>query len=191
MPREGRRLAETVRMLTADRERLLARVATLEAERRRHHRLDRPCREDRAGTTPPSPAPGPSAAAATVEAAPAVPPPEDVTSSINPPLGQCLCRRSRPPPQANRIRPRSRQRHHGRGLAHRLDRSASPPRHAARRPASGGADARTARPGGAEFRLIAGPLPNAAAAARLCATMTAAGAICAPAVFDGQRLAVR
>ena len=47
------------------------------------------------------------------------------------------------------------------------------------------------RPGATEFRLIAGPIPNATAAARLCATMTAAGAICAPAVFDGQRLAGR
>jgi hypothetical protein len=44
---------------------------------------------------------------------------------------------------------------------------------------------------GVELRLIAGPVPNAAAAARLCVAMTAAGAICAPAVFDGQRLAGR
>ena len=47
------------------------------------------------------------------------------------------------------------------------------------------------RPGGMELRLIAGPVPNAATAARLCISMTAAGAICAPAVFEGQRLAVR
>ena len=47
------------------------------------------------------------------------------------------------------------------------------------------------RPGGMELRLIAGPVPNAATAARLCVSMTAAGAICAPAVFEGQRLAVR
>ena len=46
-------------------------------------------------------------------------------------------------------------------------------------------------PGGIELRLVAGPLPNAAAAARLCATLTAAGAPCQPAVFDGQRLAAR
>jgi len=46
------------------------------------------------------------------------------------------------------------------------------------------------RPGGIELHLVAGPLSNAAMAARLCATMTAAGAICQPAVFDGQRLAV-
>jgi hypothetical protein len=46
------------------------------------------------------------------------------------------------------------------------------------------------RPGGVDLHLIAGPLSNAAMAARLCATMAAAGAICQPAVFDGQRLAV-
>jgi hypothetical protein len=34
-------------------------------------------------------------------------------------------------------------------------------------------------------------LPNAATAARLCMSMTAAGAICQPAVFNGQRLAIR
>ena len=47
------------------------------------------------------------------------------------------------------------------------------------------------RAGGIELRLIAGPIPNAATAARLCGAMTAAGAICAPALFDGQRLAGR
>jgi hypothetical protein len=46
-----------------------------------------------------------------------------------------------------------------------------------------------ARPGGVEIRLVAGPLPNAAAAARLCATL--AGVTCHPTVFDGQRLALR
>jgi hypothetical protein len=45
------------------------------------------------------------------------------------------------------------------------------------------------RPGGrVEFRLLAGPLRDAAAAARLCATLAAANRTCAPAVFDGQRL---
>lgn len=43
--------------------------------------------------------------------------------------------------------------------------------------------------GGVELRLIAGPLPNASAAARLCASL--AGMACHPTVFDGQRLALR
>ena len=47
-----------------------------------------------------------------------------------------------------------------------------------------------ARPSsGIELRLVAGPIANAAAAARLCAAL--AGAPCHPTVFDGQRLALR
>ena len=46
-----------------------------------------------------------------------------------------------------------------------------------------------ARPSGVELRLIAGPVTNAAAAARLCAAMN--GALCQPAVYEGQRLALR
>jgi hypothetical protein len=49
-----------------------------------------------------------------------------------------------------------------------------------------------ARPGGAvELRLVAGPLSNANAAARLCATLSLAGLNCKPTIFDGQRLALR
>jgi hypothetical protein len=48
------------------------------------------------------------------------------------------------------------------------------------------------RPGAAvELRLVAGPLSNANAAARLCATLSLAGLNCKPTVFDGQRLALR
>lgn len=46
-----------------------------------------------------------------------------------------------------------------------------------------------ARPGGVELRLIAGPVANAAAAARLCNAMI--GSVCQPAVYEGQRLALR
>jgi len=42
-----------------------------------------------------------------------------------------------------------------------------------------------------ELRLIAGPLANASVAARLCAALGAAGQACQPAVFDGQRLALQ
>jgi hypothetical protein len=45
--------------------------------------------------------------------------------------------------------------------------------------------------GTVELRLIAGPLANAATAARLCAALTTALAPCQPATFDGQRLALR
>jgi hypothetical protein len=47
------------------------------------------------------------------------------------------------------------------------------------------------RPGAVELRLVAGPLANAATAARLCATLSSAGVACQPTVFDGQRLALR
>ena len=45
--------------------------------------------------------------------------------------------------------------------------------------------------GAVELRLVAGPLPNASIAARLCAALGAAGQACQPAVFDGQRLALQ
>ena len=48
-----------------------------------------------------------------------------------------------------------------------------------------------ARPGGVELRLVAGPLASAALAARLCVVIITAGTVCQPAVFDGQRLAMR
>ena len=87
--REGRRLAETVRSLAADRDRLLARIATLEQS------LDgitgSIARVEKAARTA-SPSPGPNAPAPSVapapSAAPAEPPPtrsapdEDLTSSI-------------------------------------------------------------------------------------------------------------
>jgi len=47
------------------------------------------------------------------------------------------------------------------------------------------------KPGTFELRLGAGPLTNASAAARLCATLAAAALSCQPAVFDGQRLALK
>jgi hypothetical protein len=48
-----------------------------------------------------------------------------------------------------------------------------------------------ARSGSVELRLVAGPLSTAANAARLCAMLAVNGAICQPAVFKGQRLALR
>ena len=45
--------------------------------------------------------------------------------------------------------------------------------------------------GSPELRLVAGPLANASVAARLCAALAAAGQACQPAVFDGQRLALQ
>lgn len=47
------------------------------------------------------------------------------------------------------------------------------------------------KPGALELRLVAGPLANASVAARYCAVLAGSGLACQPAVFDGQRLALR
>jgi hypothetical protein len=47
------------------------------------------------------------------------------------------------------------------------------------------------KPGAVELRLLAGPLANAAAAARICAALAASKAPCKTAVFEGQRLTPR
>jgi hypothetical protein len=44
---------------------------------------------------------------------------------------------------------------------------------------------------GMQLRLVAGPLGDAAAAAKLCATLTESDRSCETAVFDGQRLALK
>jgi hypothetical protein len=46
------------------------------------------------------------------------------------------------------------------------------------------------RPRGVELRLIAGPVPDALSAAKICATLTAARRFCQPAKFDGQTLSL-
>lgn len=187
--REGRRLAETVRVLAADRERLLDRVATLEQS------LDgitgSIARVEQAVKTPLETVP------AAVEPTPPPSPPEpEVTSSV-PPWANVPLQVPMPPQppvssvgkpefgldlgsastvEALRTAWTAALRRHGTLLE-----GLHPVVQMRERP----------RPGGMELRLIAGPVPNAAAAARLCAAMTAAGALCAPALFDGQRLAGR
>jgi hypothetical protein len=185
---EGRRLAETVRTLADDRERLLARVATLEQSV--EDVTGSIARVQKAAETaqrPPEPAPQPPPETA---APSATKPPEDVTSSITVPA------QTMPQPQpapsvakpefgldlgsastveALRVAWAAALRKHGKLLeglhpvVHRRERF---------------------RPGGMELHLVAGPLTNAAAAARICAAMTAAGAICQPTMFEGQRLAL-
>jgi hypothetical protein len=50
---------------------------------------------------------------------------------------------------------------------------------------------RDSRSGQAELRLVVGPIGNPAAAAKLCASLAAAGLSCQPTQFEGQRLAQR
>jgi hypothetical protein len=47
------------------------------------------------------------------------------------------------------------------------------------------------KPGIVAIRLVAGPLANAAAAARLCVALAGTITACQPAAFEGQRLASR
>jgi hypothetical protein len=44
---------------------------------------------------------------------------------------------------------------------------------------------------GMQLRLVAGPLSDAAAAAKICAALTESDRVCATTVFDGQRLAIK
>ena len=186
--REGRRLAETVRVLAADRERLLDRVATLEQG------LDgitgSIARVEKAVKTPVETIP------AAADPAPMPSPEPEVTPSVTPWANVPLQVPMPPQPPVSSVS----KTEFGLDLG-----SASTVE--ALRTAWGAALRRHGtlleglhpvvqmrerpRPGAMELRLIAGPIPNAAAAARLCTAMTAAGALCAPALFDGQRLAGR
>jgi hypothetical protein len=187
--REGRRLAETVRVLAADRERLLDRVATLEQN------LDgitgSIARVEKAVKAPAEAVP-----VAAEHSPPPSRPENDVTSSVTPwanvplqvpmppqPPGSSVSKTefgvdlgSASTIEALRTAWTAALRRHGTLLEglHPVVQTRERPRAV-----------------GVELRLIAGPVPNAATAARLCVAMTAAGAICAPAVFDGQRLAGR
>jgi hypothetical protein len=189
---EGQRLVEAVRTLTADREQLLTRIAALE-----HNveditgsiaRVQQTQKNAESAARIPEPAPSPQLEAA----APPTQPPEEVTSTITMPA------QTQPLQQPTRDTPVSIRTEFG------LDLGSAPTVEALR-----GAWAialrrhgklleglypvvhRRERPRGAglELRLVAGPLPNAAAAARICAAMTAVSAICQPSIFEGQRLA--
>ena len=174
--REGRRLAETVRSLVAERDRLTARLDTLE------HSV-----EDITGSIAKIKVAPPAIEPTVPEAA--QPRAEEVTSSIAPPSEASLP----PAPGVGKTE-------FGLDLgsassveALRTAWAAALKKHGALfdnlRPVVQMRE--RGRPGAVDFRLIAGPILNAATAARLCATVTASGSICAPTVFDGQRLAVR
>jgi len=175
---EERRLLETVRTLTAERERLATRIATLEhsveditgsiARVRKEAEAAQHAQES------PSPAPQP--------APPATTPADDVTSSIAPPPAAAspakpeygLDLGGAPSIEALRTAWGLALRKHAKLLE-----GLYPVVHARERP----------RAAGKELRLVAGPLPTATAAARLCAAITTAGGICQPSTFEGQRLA--
>jgi hypothetical protein len=191
---ETRRLADAVRALTVDRDRLAARLSALERN------LDDvtgaiPTRGSGTGNPaasplPPSFAPGPPAAApAAVVAAP--------TTTVA------------RAPQASAVRPITADAAASGSTATRTEfgidlgaaatveglrnlwtslKGTQAPLLEGLRPVVAVRDG--AKPGTLELRLVAGPLANAGVAAKLCAALADAGLTCAPAVFDGQRLAL-
>jgi hypothetical protein len=179
--REGRRLADIVRSLDADREQLLARVAMLE---QRVVDITEPILRAETAAQPTLPA---FSIAPAEQTPPKSAPDENITSSMPIPPQQPpgpntaktefgLDLGSATTVEALRTAWATALRRHGTPLE-----GLRPLVQMRERP----------RRAGRELRLVAGPLPNAAAAARLCLSMTAAGAICAPAIFEGQRLAVQ
>lgn len=182
--REGRRLAESVRTLTAEREQLLARVATLE-----RNLGDVTGSIARVEKTAQAAQQASAAAVAAYRPQPAASPAEEVTATIAPAAPVPL---PSPAPAPGRSE-------------YGLDLGSAPNIEGLRmlwlnaqrrystlldglRPI---VQTRERRPGGADLHLIVGPIPNAATAARLCATITATGAVCHPSSYEGQRLALR
>jgi hypothetical protein len=177
---EQRRLSEAIRMLAADRDRLLARVGTLERSV-----------EDVTGSI----AKAPSAAAATIVAPQAATEPTAAAPAQSRVAAGHLATGS--PAGAESVATKT---EFGvdlgtnatieglRALWARL-KANQPGLLEGLRPVMA---LREGQRGGApELRLIAGPLANASVAARLCAALGAAGQACQPAVFDGQRLALQ
>jgi hypothetical protein len=200
---EGRKLAETVRVLIADRERLIARIAALE------HNVDDVTssitRVERTAPPPAEPSRPPTMWAVPPTTAPSAPtaptkqPEDDVTSSVGKPEAppsesepQTVPGTTPPGPVAKR--------------QFGIDLGGAPSEDALRTLWTAavrrhGALMQSLRPmvltrehprgGSAEYRLIAGPIANAAKAARFCAAITGTGGVCQPAVYEGQKLAIR
>jgi hypothetical protein len=199
----GQQLAETVRILTADRERLLSRIASLE-----HSVDDITGSIARAAKAQPAPPPAPplikppTAAVTAPQMMPEARPPSapatisSTLASIGPPAGVPVPRSAPAQPEVTGSVSKT-QFGIDIGRATTIEGlrvlwTAARGRHAS---ALEGLHPivhlreNTRRPGTIELRLVAGPLSNAATAARLCANLTASGAPCQPALFDGQRLA--
>jgi hypothetical protein len=185
---EQRRLSETVRTLAADRDHLLARLGTLERNV-----------EDMTGSIPPASASPKSASpsapvVATPLPAPASTPQPNATGPNRVAAGHLA---TGVPSAADSVATKT---EFGvdvggnasveglRSLWTTL-KAAQPALFEGLRPLITVRDGQ--KPGVIELRLVAGPLPNASIAARLCAALSAAGRACQPAVFDGQRLALQ
>jgi len=216
---ETRRLAAQVRELAADRERLTARIASLERNLDDMTGSIKQQATQAAAPASDSPPPAPSAPATTPAVIAAAPPPALTPLAIPARTETAASRPDTPPPQAAERAtepvplPPARV-----AAAPASEPAAAPPPpkaefgidlggaaniealriHWAAMKANYGpllaglrpiASPRPRRPAGVDYRLVAGPLPNAAAAAQLCARFPVTRTGCRPARFDGAHLA--
>jgi hypothetical protein len=217
---EARRLAEAVRLLAADRDRLLARLTALERNFGEvTGSISAPLPRSTAPANPadsalppmlaPGPAPPTAAAPATPQAQPAIAPrpaqpqPQPGPVTTNPPPRPAETDRSAQPSAAADPGPTgsvATKTEFGVELGtatsveglRALWGSVKGDNEAlleGLRPVMSIREG--TRPGTFELRLVAGPLSNAGAAARLCAVLAVAIPTCQPVIFDGQRLALK
>jgi hypothetical protein len=195
---ESRRLAESIRLLAADRDRLLARIDALERNL------------DVTASASPENTPQPSS---NVPTAPALPPGWSLVPSNLPPAAGVPASTVPPPastaPQEGKGALVANQQA-AESVATRTEFAVDiggHPTFEGLRSLWAGLKANHAtlfeglkpvvavregaKPGALELRLVVGPLNNANAAARLCASLGAAGLPCQPTIFDGQRFALR
>jgi hypothetical protein len=192
---EQRRLSEAIRLLAADRDRLLARINTLERSV-----------EDVTGSigaptprvSPPSPLP--SIPAAPPTASPAPPPPGANTAPTPPATGSRVAAGHLATGHPTATESVATKTEFGIDLGGHGSIEGLKALWASLKTSQAAmleglrpviAIREGGRPGSVELRLIAGPLANASIAARLCAALAAAGQACQPAVFDGQKLALQ
>ena len=193
-----RELVRAVRGLAEDRDRLMARLAALE------HNLDdltgSITRQIEAARTPPWPTNAPAAAASPATIAsivtPAVPPPAGMATPAAPaPLTTTA---DATPVDAAPVAAPPAEYGVDLGGAHSVEvlharwaafRSARPKLFEGLKPLVSRKD--TARSKRGEWRLVVGPFPDIDAAAQLCASLAVVWPFCAPATFEGQRLAER
>jgi hypothetical protein len=213
---EARRLAEAVRLLTADRDRLAARIGALERNFDdvtgaipNRSGAERTSANPAASPLPPALAPG---AVVNAEATRVAAPPPVAATAPSPLPPQASPQAPAPPVPARTasLAPIASETGAAASTATRTEfgidlgtaatvdglrnlwssvKGSHAPLLEGLRPVVAVRDG--AKSGALELRLVVGPLANAGVAARLCAALAAAGLTCEPAVFDGQRLALK
>ena len=212
---EARRLAEAVRLLTADRDRLATRVSALErnfddatGSIPNRSGTERASANPGSSPLPPALAPGavvnaeatrgpaapplvaaPAAASSSTPAQAAAPPAPSRTASLAPLASETGAAASTATRTEFGIDLGAAATVEGLRNLWSSVKGSHAPLLEGLRPVVAVRDG--AKPGALELRLVVGPLANAGVAARLCAALAAAGLTCEPAVFDGQRLALK